>query len=137
MRPIPDLILTGGAIRTLDPANPWAEALAIAGARLLAVGSAADVAALAGPGTRVVNLQGRTVWPGLIDSHTHGVWGACRDLYEVFPGLGAPLQTVLDGVAARVATTAPGGWIIAGPWRPFDRASFGARPADMLDRMKP
>lgn len=137
MRTVPDLILTGGAIRTLDPAQPRAQALAIAGGRLLAVGSDADVAALAGPGTRVVGLQGRTVWPGLIDSHTHGLWGACRDLYEVFPGLGAPLQAVLDGVAARAAVTAPGGWIIGGPWRPFDRASFGPRPADVLDRVAP
>ena len=137
MRSIPDLILTGGAIRTLDPARPRAQALAIAGGRLLAVGADADVTALAGPGTRVVALHGRTVWPGLIDSHTHGLWGACRDLFEVFPGLGAPLQAVLDGVAARAAGTAPGGWIVGGPWRPFDRASFGARPADMLDRVAP
>lgn len=137
MRTVPDLILTGGAIRTLDPAQPRAQALAIAGGRLLAVGSDADVAALAGPGTRVVHLHGRTVWPGLIDSHTHGLWGACRDLFEVFPGLGAPLQAVLDGVAARAASTAPGAWIVGGPWRPFDRASFGPRPADVLDRVAP
>lgn len=137
MRPVPDLILTGGAICTLTPALPRAEALAIAGGRILALGRDSDVAALAGPGTRVVALHGRTVWPGLIDSHTHGLWGACRDLFEVFPGLGAPLQAVLDGVAARAAVTPPGGWIIAGPWRPFDRPSFGARPADRLDRVAP
>ena len=137
MRAVPDLILHGGAIRTLHPAQPRAEALAVAGGRIVAVGRDADVAALAGPGTRVVALHGRTVWPGLIDSHTHGLWGACRDLFEVFPGLGAPLAEVLQGIAARAASTAPGGWIVGGPWRPFERASLGPRPADLLDRAAP
>lgn len=137
MRPVPDLILTDAAIRTLTPDRPFAQALAVAGGKVLAVGAAADVLALSGPGTRVVPMAGRTVMPGLIDSHTHGLWGACRDLFEVFPGLGAPLQAVLDGVAARAAATPPGGWIVGGPWRPFDRATFGARPADLLDRVSP
>ena len=89
------------------------------------------------PGRRVVSLGGRAVLPGLIDSHTHGLWGACRDLFEVFPGLGAPLAVVLDGVAARVVATPSGGWIIGGPWRPFERGSLGPRPADLLDRVAP
>ena len=96
-----------------------------------------DLVGLAGPDTRVVALKGRAVMPGLIDSHTHGLWGACRDLHEVFPGLGAPLSAVLDGIAARAAITPPGQWIIAGPWRPFDRASFGPRPHALLDQIAP
>lgn len=137
MRPVPDLILTDARIRTMDPGNPVARALAVAGGRIVAVGSAADVVALAGPGTRVVNLRGRAVLPGLIDSHTHGLWGACRDLYEVFPGLGAALPDVLAGVAARVAQTPPGEWVVGGPWRPFQRPTFGPRPADLLDAVAP
>ena len=89
-----DLILTGGHVLTLS--GPPARDIAIAGGRVLAVGE--DLAGLAGPQTRVVALNGRAVQPGMIDSHTHGLWGACRDLFEVFPGLGAPLQAVLDGV---------------------------------------
>lgn len=131
-----DLILTGGRVATLDPARPHATALAIRNGRIMAVGGD-EVAGLAGPGTRMVDLGGRAVMPGLIDSHTHGLWGACRDLYEVFPGLGAPLQAVLDGIAARAAKVAAGTWIIAGPWRPFDRPGFGPRPAEMLDRIAP
>jgi len=137
MRQPPELILTDAQVRTMDPARPFAQALAIAGGRIVAVGTAGDVGALAGPGTRVVRLHGKALMPGLIDSHTHGLWGACRDLFEVFPGLGAPLQAVLDGVAAKVATTPPGAWIIGGPWRPFDRADLGARPCEMLDRIAP
>jgi len=52
-------------------------------------------------------------------------------------GLGAPLQAVLDGIRARAAVTPPEEWIIAGPWRPFDRPSFGPRPAELLDRIAP
>ena len=57
MRPIPDLNLTGARIRTMTPAQPLAQALAVAEGRIMAVGSAADVGALAGPGTRVVHLH--------------------------------------------------------------------------------
>lgn len=129
----PDLILTGGHVLTM--AGGVCRDVALAGGRVLAVGE--DLAGLAGPATRVVALKGRAVMPGLIDSHTHGLWGACRDLFEVFPGLGAPLSAVLEGIRARVAVTPPGEWIIAGPWRPFDRASFGPRPHEMLDQIAP
>lgn len=132
-----DLILTNAAILTADPANPRAEALAIAQGRILAVGRAGDIAALAGPGTQVVNLHGRGVLPGMIDSHTHGLWGASRDLLEVFTGLGSTHAQLLAAIAARVAQVPPGRWLIAGPWRAHERASLGARPADLLDRIAP
>lgn len=133
---VPDLILCDTRLRTMDRARPYASALAVRAGRIVAVGGD-ELRALAGPGTRVVRLPGREVMPGMIDSHTHGLWGACRDLFEVFPGLGAPLQAVLDGIAARARAVPPGQWIIAGPWRPFDRAGFGPRPCEMLDRIAP
>ncbi|MCB1342010.1 MAG: amidohydrolase [Pseudooceanicola sp.] len=132
-----DLILTDARIRTLDPARPFAEAMAIEGGKILAVGRAADVEVLAGPGTRIERLGGRAVMPGLCDSHTHGLWGACRDLFEVFVGLGGSLQSLLDGIAARAATTPKGEWIVAGPWRPFERAALGEQAFAMLDRIAP
>ena len=66
-----DLILTGGKVVTLDGASRIANALAVRGERILAVGSDADIAALAGRDTRRVALGGRTVTPGLIDGHAH------------------------------------------------------------------
>ena len=134
--PAPEMILCDTDIRTMNPLQPRATALAVTGGRIVAVGGE-EVKALAGKGTRLISLPGREVMPGLIDSHTHGLWGACRDLYEVFPGVGAPLQAVLDGIAARAAITPKTNWIIAGPWRPFDRPGFGLRPCDMLDRIAP
>lgn len=137
MRQTPDLIVTDARLRTLDPANPRAEALAVAGGRILAVGTAAAIEPLAGPGTRVLRLGGRAVMPGLFDSHTHGLWGACRDLFEVFVGLDGSRDRLLDAIAARAARTPPGQWIVAGPWRPYERAEMGARPHELLDRIAP
>ena len=73
-------ILTGGTILTMDPAQPTAEAVALAEGRILAVGRQADILALAGPNTLREDLRGNTLLPGLIESHTHALWGACRDL---------------------------------------------------------
>ncbi|WP_127110857.1 amidohydrolase [Pararhodobacter zhoushanensis] len=137
MTQTPTLILTDARIRTMDPARPFAEALAVCAGHLLAVGPAQEVEALAGPGTKIVRLGGRAVMPGLIDSHTHGLWGACRDLFEVYVGLSGSLRLLLDSIAARVAQTPPGEWIVAGPWRPFERPSLGTVPRALLDTIAP
>ncbi|MDB5856835.1 MAG: amidohydrolase [Ramlibacter sp.] len=68
---VADLILHRGVITTLDRARPLASAVAIQGGRILGVGSDADVALLAGPSTKVIDLQGKPVLPGLCDNHTH------------------------------------------------------------------
>src|ERR1700752_576887 len=65
----PDTILRNGRFTTLDRANPQADAVAIKDGRFAAVGVEREVMALAGPGTRVVDLNGRRAVPGLIDSH--------------------------------------------------------------------
>src|SRR5687768_9158236 len=72
-----DVVLTGGKVFTGDPARPWAEAIAIRGARILAVGANADIARLARPGARFIELGGRTVVPGFDDAHAH-VGGSIR-----------------------------------------------------------
>ena len=66
-----DLILTNGKIITVDPAFTIAQAIAIAGDRILAVGPDAAMAAMAGPATRVVDLKGKAVIPGITDGHAH------------------------------------------------------------------
>jgi predicted amidohydrolase YtcJ len=67
----PDLILTNGKIITVDPDARVSEAVAIKGDRFHAVGTTAEIKALAGPGTRVVDLRGHAVIPGLMDNHNH------------------------------------------------------------------
>ena len=69
-----DLLLFNGRIYTMDPAQPRAEALAIAGNRILAVGSDAELRPLLGPGGSAVDLEGQAAIPGLIDAHVHFGW---------------------------------------------------------------
>jgi hypothetical protein len=109
-----DLILTGGRILTLDGASRIAEALAVRGDRIAAVGAAADVGALVGPATRVIDLRGRAVVPGLIDAHAH----LDREgLKSVFPSLAGArsIDDVLQRIAALVERTPPGEWIVTMP----------------------
>ena len=73
-----DLLFTGGAIYTADPARPWAAAVAVRDGRILAVGSAADLAELQGPSTVVTNLAGKLLLPGFTESHVHFIELALR-----------------------------------------------------------
>ncbi|MEO6298175.1 MAG: amidohydrolase [Paracoccaceae bacterium] len=70
-----DMIITGARVLTMDEGRPRAEAVAIAGGRIVAVGSDAEIAALAGPGVRVIKAGGRTLLPGFFESHLHLVLG--------------------------------------------------------------
>ena len=83
----PDHVILNGAIITFDPANPEAEALAITGGLISAVGTTAEIKTLAGAATRIFDAQGGSVLPGFIDSHVHLFGGsvelACLDLYGV------------------------------------------------------
>jgi predicted amidohydrolase YtcJ len=71
-----DLVLLHGHVYTSNPKQPWAQAIAISGTRIDAVGSDGDMLRLKQPKTKVVELAGRTVIPGIIDSHTHMWFGA-------------------------------------------------------------
>src|SRR3984885_5252467 len=71
----PDLILHRGLLTTLDRSNPTASAGAIKNGVFTAVGRDEDVMPLAGPSTRIVDLKGRRVLPGLIDNHLHIIRG--------------------------------------------------------------
>ena len=69
--PLPDLIIINADIVTMDPLTPKAEALAVADGRVAALGKTAEIKALAGDGTRVIDAGGRLVLPGFQDTHIH------------------------------------------------------------------
>ena len=75
-----DLVLTGGAIATMDPARSMVSAIAVRDGRIVAVGPDAAVSGLVGPGTRHIALRGRTVTPGFQDAHVHPVHGGLARL---------------------------------------------------------
>ena len=113
------LILTGARVWTGDSVRPWAEAVAVSGDRILAVGSAGDIARLRGPGTRMLELGGRFIAPGFIDNHTHfGQAGALL--------LGANLLDVSDAasltrrVREAAARLPAGAWMVGGDWGAYE-----------------
>src|SRR5215510_4298852 len=103
-----DTILINGKIVTLDDRFSIAEALAIRGTRIVAVGGAADMERLKGPQTRVIDLNRRTVIPGLIDNHAHWVRAAEHDELR-FDGV-TSRQRALELLAERVRAAKPGEW---------------------------
>src|SRR3954467_3865542 len=107
-----DLVLRGGKVITVD--NDWrvAQAVAVRGGRLVAIGDDAIMANYVGPNTQVVELGGKTVVPGLIDSHLHQLFAALNG--PAVQLLGA--KTVADvrqAIGERVARTEPGKWVMA------------------------
>jgi predicted amidohydrolase YtcJ len=115
-----DLILTNGSIYTVDPENPWAEAIAVSGNEILAVGDAADIAALAGTETRIIDLEGAFVTPGFNDGHVHmdstGALLTGVNLLDVH-------EPVAFAERIRAATTRlpEGSWIVRGDWGAYEQ----------------
>ena len=130
-----DQIYQGGNILTMDANMLNAEAIAIKDGRILAIGSDQEVLNLAGPCTKTTNLYGRFVMPGLVESHTHALWGACRDLFDVYVGYNATFKMLTDAVRTRAKQLAPGDFIYGGPWRLDMRGAMGNDPKAVLDNI--
>jgi predicted amidohydrolase YtcJ len=111
----PDLVLVNARIHTVDDTNPAATAVAIRDGRFVAVGSDAEIRALAGARTRVEDLGGATVVPGLIDAHNH-MLATGRMLREVRLYDTRSIREIVTRVAARVRETPPGEWVVGRGW---------------------
>src|SRR4030095_9497751 len=109
-----DTILINGKILTVDDRDSIREALAVHDGQILAVGTTADIRKTAGAKTRVIDLQGRTVVPGLIDSHQHAIRAGLTFSTAVnWVGVSS-LTEALDRIRQRAASAKPGTWIIVG-----------------------
>jgi hypothetical protein len=110
-----DLVLTNAVVHTVDAKRPRAEAVAVRSNRIVAVGSTAEVQALVGPKTRVLDLRGRTVVPGFDDSHAHllGIGFARLDVDLVGT---RSYAEVVERVGAVVKGRRPGEWIRGRGW---------------------
>ena len=119
----PETILANGRISTLVPVAPDAEAIAIADGLVAAVGSAAEVMALAGPETRLIDLGGRRVIPGLNDSHTHLIRGGLNFNMELRWENVPALADALAMLKAQAARTPAPQWVrVVGGWSEFQFA---------------
>jgi predicted amidohydrolase YtcJ len=112
-----DTVLLNGKIVTLDASASVQEALAIRDHGIIAVGRSADIRALAGPATRVIDLGGRAVIPGLIDSHMHAIRAALSYATEVNWIGTHSIPEALARIRAAAQGSKAGAWIIvAGGW---------------------
>ncbi len=109
--PKPDLIIHHGNIVTVDSNFSIAEAMAVQGGRILATGPNDRILALAGPETRQIDLHGKTVLPGLIDSHLHAVASAIFEFDHPVPDM-ETLSDVLKYIQARAASLPNGEWVL-------------------------
>jgi predicted amidohydrolase YtcJ len=135
----PDLILFNGKIITVDQRFSVAQAVAIRGDRIVAVGTSQQISGLAGSNTKKIDLKGKAVIPGLIDNHMHLLRAGTTWARELrLDGVESRKQ-VLEMISARAKTVGPGEWVYTiGGWahqqfaddsRPFTR--------DELDKAAP
>ena len=107
----PDLILHHGRFTTLNRAQPTASAVAITGGRFTAVGTDREILPLAGPGTRAIDLQGRSVLPGLIDNHLHIIRGGLNFNMELRWDGVRSLADAMAMLRRQVAVTPAPQWV--------------------------
>ena len=112
--PYPDLIVVNARVYTVDPAAPRAEAFAVSGGRFTAVGTSADIRALAGKRTQTFDAKQMTIVPGFVDCHNHA--GGTTLLYEVLVGNPFEVEfvtigSIVDKLRAKARDTAPGMWV--------------------------
>ena len=124
------LVITNGKVITLDPRSRIAQAIAVEGERIAAVGSASDVAPLIGQQTKVIDLAGRCAMPGLIDGHAHMDREGLKDALPSMAGLYS-IKAIQDRIAQLVARAKPGEWIITMPLG--DPPEYEPSPRDFAD----
>ncbi|WP_249780487.1 amidohydrolase [Bradyrhizobium sp. dw_411] len=112
-----DILLVNGKIITLDATSSVHGALAIEGGRIAATGSNEAMRKQAGPATKIIDLGGRTVIPGLIDSHIHAIRAGFRYATEVHWDGATDIKEAMERLRVAAAQTKPGSWlIVAGGW---------------------
>ena len=111
----PDVIILNAAVRTMDPSQPEAEAVAIAGNRIAAVGSTADLRALAGPKSRVIEAGRKSVLPGFNDAHVHWLGGGFS-LSDVNLRDAQSPEEFARRIGQYAKKLPKGWWIVGGRW---------------------
>jgi predicted amidohydrolase YtcJ len=112
--PAADLVLINGTVLTVDAGDAVAQAVAVAGGKIVAVGSTDAVRSRIGGATQVIDLRGRTATPGLIDGHVH--FSEADALFSVDLSDAASMADVLARVRDQVARTKPGEWVRGRGW---------------------
>ena len=139
-----DRIFLNGKVLTVDPAFSTCSAIAVSGDRILATGTDQQMSALAVPGTDTIDLNGRTVIPGLIDTHAHLDREGLKSVYPSLTGA-TSIDDILQRIADLVKKAKPGEWIVTMPignppsyWSPQDTLKERRWPTRWdLDQVSP
>lgn len=134
-----DRVLLNATVLTVDTTNPIAQAIAIRGNRIVAVGSDADILEWTGPDTRRVDMEGRTVTPGLLDAHAHfNTSGADRlNVLDLSYPEVQSVADIVEAVRAQVEASEPGEWIRGRGWDEGKLAELRYVLARDLDEVAP
>ena len=134
--PAADLVVTNGRIYTVDGSRPVVDAMAIRAGRVVFIGDRAGARALTGPSTRLLDLEGRTVIPGMTDAHGHvaGLGLALRNVDLVGT---TSYDEVIARVVARARTTPKGEWIVGRGWDQNDWGDTRWPTLEALSRAVP
>jgi predicted amidohydrolase YtcJ len=131
----PSVAIVNARVWTGDPRRPWADAVAITGERITAVGSSAEIRKLARPATRVIDATGRMLVPGFIDAHVHFIAGGFG-LTSVQLRDAATKEEFIRRIGAHAKTLPPGAWMLEGNW---DHQNWGGElpRRDWIDSVTP
>ncbi len=130
------LVLRHGTVYTVDEETPRAEGVAIRQDRIVFVGSDEELEAWIGPGTQVIDLRGRTVVPGLIDSHVHMEWyGRYQEELSLYGT--RSYDEVLERVRARLEDAPAGAWVIGHGWDQTDWEGSALPSHERLSAISP
>lgn len=127
--PSADLVVLHARVWTVDTAHPQAEALAVHGSRIIAVGSDADIAKWIGPGTKQIDAQGKSVLPGFIDAHVHFTSGG-GEISGVHLRDAATPQEFARRIGEHAKKLPKGEWMLGGTW---DHELWGGTPLPSHD----
>jgi predicted amidohydrolase YtcJ len=136
VKPAADLIITNAKIWTVDKARPNAEALAVLGERIVAVGSATEVDAWHGPQTKVLDAQGKLLLPGFNDAHVHFVDGGDHLQAVQLKDAASPGEFARR-IAERARTTPKGEWVLGGDWDEQKWSPPGLPAKELIDPLTP
>jgi len=133
----PDMIIINGRVITVDDDFSYAQALAVKGGRVLAVGTNSEILELRGSHTKVLNLDGCTLLPGINDSHMHLPWYAVsKPPYKMdlsYPNVKS-IADIRNSLKEAIRTSKPGDWIVGEGWNDGFIAELQSEPGRLLTK---